>query len=196
MLRFFKKSAGEESDDQLLQRYQSSGDLHWLGLLFERYAELVYGVCLKYLKDEQQAEDASIGVFESLVEKVLKHDIHNFKSWLHVLTKNYCLMQLRKANRQGEQSFAPEVMHSLDMRHHTIEIEEKKDSSSSLHNCIEQLPEKQKACIEAFYLEGHSYKEIANFRKEKLGTVRSYIQNGRRNLRNCMEKLADYSSEN
>ena len=196
MLRFFKKSTGEESDDQLLQRYQSSGDLHWLGLLFERYAELVYGVCLKYLKDEQQAEDASIGIFESLVEKALKHDIHNFKSWLHVLSKNFCLMQLRKANRQGEQSFAPEIMHSLDVRHHTIEIEEKKDSSSGLHNCIEQLPEKQKACIEAFYLEGHSYKEIADFRKEKLGTIRSYIQNGRRNLRICMEKLADYNSEN
>jgi len=194
MLRLFNKKSNPETDQELLRRYQSEGDLHWLGLLFERYAELVYGVCLKYLKDEQSAEDASMGVFESLVDKALKHDIQNFKSWLHVLTKNYCLMQLRSASRKGEQSYDPEFVYSLDERHHTIEWQEE-SSDNGLQHCLQSLPEDQKSCIEAFYLEGHTYKDIAGFRKEMLGKVRSYIQNGRRNLRICMEKLAQQKAD-
>jgi RNA polymerase sigma-70 factor (ECF subfamily) len=195
MLRLFSKNTREESDNELLQRYQTEGDLHWLGLLFERYAPLVYGVCLKYLKDEQAAEDASMGVFESLIEKARKHEVHNFKSWLHVLTKNYCLMQLRKRKRQEEETFAPELMYSLDKRHHTIEWEEENVETDKLKHCMDTLPADQKACIEAFYLEGHTYKEIAAFRDEQLGKVRSYIQNGRRNLRLCMEKPAQQKTD-
>jgi RNA polymerase sigma factor (sigma-70 family) len=188
MLRFIKKSSGKESDAELLQRYKSSGDLHWLSQLFERYVELVYGVCLKYLKQEQAAEDATMGIFESLVDKTLKHEIHNFKSWLHVLTKNYCLMQLRRNGKQREQTYAPEIMHSIDERHHYIEIAEQEEDNG-LKNCLEQLAEMQRTCVEAFYLEGHTYKEIAAFHELAVGKVRSFIQNGRRNLRICMEKL-------
>lgn len=189
MLRFIKKSSGKESDLELLQRYKSSGDLHWLSQLFERYIELVYGVCLKYLKQEQSAEDATMGIFESLVDKTLKHEIYNFKSWLHVLSKNYCLMQLRRNGKQKEQTYDPEIMHSIDERHHYIEIEEQEEDNG-LKNCLGQLADMQRICIEAFYLEGHTYKEIADFHEVKLGKIRSFIQNGRRNLKICMEKLA------
>ncbi len=187
MLRFLKTGSGEHSDEELLGRYQRSGELHWLGQLFERYAELVYGVCLKYLKEEQGAEDAAMAVFEQLITKTREHEIHNFKSWLHVLTKNHCLMQLRRASRKKEQLTAPELMQSADARHHTIDIEEGNGQVDGLHDCIGKLPTEQRECIQAFYLEGHSYKEIAEYRQEALGKVRSYIQNGRRNLRQCME---------
>lgn len=188
MLRFFNPRSSEQSDEDLLARYQAGGELAVLGQLFERYAELVYGVCLKYCRDEQEAEDAAMAVFEQLVAKAREHEVHNFKSWLHVLTKNHCLMQLRKASRAREQSFEPQLMQSVDNRHHTIEIHEDNGQLKGLNDCMEQLPEEQRQCVQAFYLEGHSYKEIAGFRKEELGRVRSYIQNGRRNLRICLEK--------
>ncbi|MCB0596998.1 MAG: sigma-70 family RNA polymerase sigma factor [Lewinellaceae bacterium] len=188
MLRFFNPRSSEQSDEDLLARYQAGGELAVLGQLFERYAELVYGVCLKYCRDEQEAEDAAMAVFEQLVAKAREHEVHNFKSWLHVLTKNHCLMQLRKASRAREQSFEPQLMQSVDSRHHTIEIHEDNGQLKGLNDCMEQLPEEQRQCVQAFYLEGHSYKEIAGFRKEELGRVRSYIQNGRRNLRICLEK--------
>jgi RNA polymerase sigma factor (sigma-70 family) len=191
MLRFLKKNTNEESDLELLQKYKDSSDLYWLGLLFERYTSLIYGVCLKYLKNEQAAEDACLGVFESLVEKAIRHDISNFKSWLHVLTKNYCLMEIRKNNRRGEQTTQPEIMHSLDQRHHIIEMAEEDMTKQHLKTCIDQLSIHQKDCIEAFYFEGYTYKEIAEARAEDLGKVRSYIQNGRRNLKNCLEQTAD-----
>lgn len=191
MLRFFNPRSSELSDEVLLARYQTSGELAWLGQLFERYAELVYGVCLKYCRDEQEAEDAAMAVFEQLVTKAREHEVHNFKSWLHVLTKNHCLMQLRKASRNREESFEPHLMHLADDRHHTIEITEDNGQMKGLNDCMDQLPEEQRQCVQAFYLEGHSYKEIAEARQEELGRVRSYIQNGRRNLKICMEKKVD-----
>ena len=191
MLRFFNQRSSELSDEDLLARYQASGELSWLGQLFERYAELVYGVCLKYCRDEQEAEDAAMAVFEQLVTKAREHEVHNFKSWLHVLTKNYCLMQLRKASRKREESFEPQFMQSVDNRHHTIEIQEENGQLKGLNDCMKQLPEEQRQCIQAFYLDGHSYKEIAESRREELGRVRSFIQNGRRNLKICLEKKVD-----
>ena len=191
MLRIFNPRSSELSDEELLGRYRANGDIAWLGQLFERYAELVYGVCLKYCRDEQEAEDAAMAIFEQLVTKAREHEVHNFKSWLHVLTKNHCLMQLRKASRQREQNFEPQLMQSVDGRHHTIEISEDNGQMKGLQDCMAQLPEEQRQCVQAFYLEGHSYKEIAEFRQEELGRVRSYIQNGRRNLKICMEKKVD-----
>ena len=191
MLRFFNPRSSELSDEVLLVRYHTSGELALLGQLFERYAELVYGVCLKYCRDEQEAEDAAMAVFEQLVTKAREHEVHNFKSWLHVLTKNHCLMQLRKASRNREESFEPHLMHLADDRHHTIEITEDNGQMKGLNDCMDQLPEEQRQCVQAFYLEGHSYKEIAEARQEELGRVRSYIQNGRRNLKICMEKKVD-----
>lgn len=195
MLRFFQQRSRGLSDEDLLARYRATGELAWLGRLFERYAELVYGVCLKYCRDEQEAEDAAMAVFEQLVAKVREHEVHNFKSWLHVLTKNYCLMQLRKASRRREESFDPQLMQSVDGRHHIIEFEEDNGQVKGLQHCMEQLPEEQRQCIQAFYLEGHSYKEIAGLREEEVGRIRSYIQNGRRNLKTCLEKKAGVERE-
>lgn len=188
MLRFLKKTPETDSDEALLARYRATDDMQWLAVLFHRYLELVYGVCLKYLENEAEAEDAVMAVFEQLIEKVKKHDITNFKSWLHVLTKNHCLMQLRKAGRNLTLSFEPAFMHSMEVPHLISEIEQETDDYNALHQCLEQLPDKQKQCIQAFYLDGKSYKEIADNSDEDIGRIRSYIQNGRRNLKICLEK--------
>ena len=109
-------------------RYHTSGDLSWLGQLFERYAELVR-VWPEALPTSREVEDAAMAVFEQLVTKAREHEVHNFKSWLHVLTKNYCLMQLRNTSRKREESFEPQFMQSVDNRHHTIEIQEEKPTN-------------------------------------------------------------------
>ena len=188
MLRIFHKRPHQFADQELLEQYRSSNDLEYLGILYERYVELVYGVCLKYLQEQQKAEDAVMAIFEELVEKVKKHDIEKFRPWLHVLSRNHCLMYLRKNNRNLTVSYEPELMQSVDSRHHTIELEDQEDGElQSLQDCMGQLPDKQKECIKLFYYEDKSYKEIAELKEEAVGKIRSYIQNGRRNLRICME---------
>lgn len=185
MIRFLRpKSNAPESDEALLAAYRKGGDLEVLGRLYERYVELIYGVCLKYLKKEADAEDAVMAIFEQLVEKVKTHEVQNFRSWLYVLAKNHCLMQLRKPQREFSEA---DFMH-LDGEVHPAEEERPEEQEAQLRDCIGQLPEQQRATIELFYFEEKSYQEIAVLKKEELGKIRSFIQNGRRNLKICLEE--------
>lgn len=187
MRRTFNAKHTDKSDEVLLDTFQSSGDMAALGILFDRYIELVYGLCLKYFKNREKAQDAVMGIFEELVRKLPHHEVRTFKSWLFVLSRNYCLMQLRKKDRTSELS--PHLMQSENSAHPTPDHLEVELREQALLNCIEKLPEKQKACIRQFYFENKSYQAIAENRGEALGKIRSYIQNGRRNLRICMEKF-------
>lgn len=184
MLRFLRtKSSSAQSDEALLAAYQSDGDVAVLGQLYERYVELVYGVCLKYFKNEADAEDAVMAIFEQLVAKARTHEVQNFRSWLYVLAKNHCLMQLRKPQREFSQD---DFMHLDGVVH--PEERNPEEQEAQLRDCIEQLTAEQRQAIELFYFEDQSYQEIAQAKREDLGKIRSYIQNGRRNLRICMEK--------
>lgn len=188
MFKIFQKRPQQQTDAELVARYQDSEDMDVLGVLYERYVELVYGVCLKYFKDTGLAEDAVMNIFEELVTKVKKHDIKNFRPWLHVLARNHCLMQLRK--KKIVVSFDPQVMHSEEVVHPNYGENPENGEEKALKGCIEKLPANQKECITWFYLEEKSYKDIAAMTNLELGKVRSFIQNGRRNLRNCMEATA------
>jgi len=190
MLRIFSNRSGL-SDEALLTRYRGTGDLELLGQLYARYVELVYGVCLKYLQNEPAAEDAVMAIFEELVRKAREHDIKHFRGWLYVLAKNHCLMQLRQEKRNPTINYEPDRMHSIEPRHHTMETAADNGREEHLKQCMEQLSEAQQRCIALFYYEGHSYKEIAELLPERLGKVRSHIQNGRRNLRLCIEEKAE-----
>jgi len=179
-----------QDDIELLERYGKNGDLRILGQLYERYMHLVFGVCMKYLKDREIARDAVMDIFESLPEKIRKHEIRNFKSWLHVLTKNHCLMLLRSARYKKEQQ-AEEItdyhMESADLLHHDNGVGLESDLRA-LKKCIETLNAEQKTCVQLFFLEERSYREIAAHTAYDLKKVKSHIQNGKRNLKNCMEK--------
>lgn len=184
MFRKIKQKPQHQTDLELVKRYQDSDDLEILGILFERYVELVYGVCLKYFKNQAKAEDGVMGIFEELVKKAKTHEIRQFRGWLHVLSRNYCLMQLRK--KEIMVSYDPQLMYSKEVVHPTY-AESENGEAKALKNCIEKLPDKQKECINWFYYENKSYKEIAEITGDELGRVRSNIQNGRRNLKNCLE---------
>ena len=167
--------------------YQQNGDLQVLAGLYQRYMELVYGVCLKYLQDNETAKDAVMQVFEELVQKLKKHEIDNFKSWLYTLAKNYCLMQLRSQKNKKTVSISPELMQN-DEELHLNGALQKEAEFKKLERCLQTLSAEQQQTVELFYLQQNCYNEIV----EKTGLdwkkVRSLIQNGRRNLKICMEK--------
>lgn len=187
MLKIFRPNAADQdSDEALLARYIRTGEADLLGRLYERYMPMVYGVCLKILKDPGKAEDAVMGIYESLSKKVQEHQIETFRGWLYVLARNYCLMEWRKAQRRPTDHYAPEDMVHHDAVEQAAEYELPQDRTP-LEKCLEQLNTVQRNVVQWFYYEDKSYKEISEMITEDVGKVRSYIQNGRRNLRICLE---------
>jgi len=158
-----------------------------LGELYQRYMDLVYGVCLKYYKDPETAKDSVMQIFEELVPKLKKHEIDNFKGWLHQVAKNHCLMQLRTPRNMKTVEFKTEFVQSEE-NVHLNGVLEKEENFKKLEFCLGSLAAEQRETIKLFYLEGKCYNEIAELTGQEWNQVRSLIQNGRRNLKNCMEK--------
>ena len=154
-----------------------------VGELFKRYTHLTLGLCLKYLKDKQLAEDAVMNIFEKLIEDLKKHEIHNFKSWLFTYSRNFCLMQLRKKSKEISidevQNYHDSLMESQQDLH---PIDEKENQLQNLEKALNELKKEQKECVELFYLKEKTYIEVAEETGYELKKVKSYIQNGKRNL--------------
>jgi RNA polymerase sigma-70 factor (ECF subfamily) len=188
VLAFVKNISGPASDSDLVLQYKANADMDVLGNLYNRYMELVYGVCLKYLKDSEESKDAVINIFEELVTKLKKYEVDNFRGWLYQLAKNHCLMKLRSQKKQPVNVDA-DVMHLSD-NVHLDTVMEKEENLTMMEHCIDKLPDEQKTTIELFYLKEKCYKEIAEITAIEVNKVRSFIQNGRRNLKICMDKMA------
>lgn len=189
-MAFLRKiSSPQQSDAELVQHYQQTCELSTLGDLYSRYMELVYGVCLKYFKDPDNAQDAVMAIFEELITKLKRHQVENFKSWLYTLAKNHCLMRLRSEKGKSTVKMADELMQSEENLH-LQDVLEKETNFQQLEYCMSQLNTEQRQVIELFYLQGKCYNEIAAKTGLEWKNVRSYIQNGRRNLKICMETQA------
>ena len=180
------------SDDLvLLKEFKERGDLEILGELFQRYMHLVYGVCLKYLENRDDAQDAVMQVFEKLVEEAGRHEIQNFKSWLYVLTKNYCLMQIRSGKTVKRKQDAWEKDQDISVEFYPELHPIDKDSANldeALEECIDRLKDEQKDCINLFYFQDWSYRQIAEILKMDEKKVKSHLQNAKRNLKICLEE--------
>jgi len=174
-------------DKELVNLFRTSGNMEVLAVLFQRYMDLLYGVCLKYLKQPETAKDAVMQIFEELVTKLPKHEVDNFKSWLYTLAKNYCLMQLRTPKNLKTTEFKVESM-QLEEEAHLNGIQLKEENLQKLERCLQTLSTEQKKAVELFYLQNKCYKEIAEATGIEWNKIRSFIQNGRRNLKICMEK--------
>jgi RNA polymerase sigma-70 factor (ECF subfamily) len=189
---FIRKRTAEASDGELLRRFSEEGDIVILGQLYERYMHLVYGVCLKYLEEREAAKDEVMNIFERLVTTVpqQREEIVNFRTWLYVVTKNHCLMLLRsrKSETAHTEAMLADPTFFMENSSEMHPLEEEESDTERLRECIERLKEEQRECIRLFFYEGFGYRQIA----EKMGMeekkVKSYIQNGKRNLRICMEK--------
>jgi RNA polymerase sigma-70 factor (ECF subfamily) len=177
------------SDEELISKYRENRDPGVLGDLYKRYMYLVYGVCMKYFKNREDSQDAVMQIFEVLVNDIPRFEIHNFKGWLYSVSRNYCLMQLRKASRLKDRH--AEITAAIFMESttvsHPIDEEVNEDLQDRLKSCMEQLKEEQRRCVELFYYRQQCYREIAvemNIGEQK---VKSFIQNGKRNLKICLE---------
>jgi len=175
------------TDPELVAEYRRTGDLSVLGELYQRYMDLVYGVCLKYFKDPESAKDGVMQIFEELVTKLKKHEVDHFRAWLHQVARNYCLMQLRTPRNLKTVEFKPEFVQSEENLH-LNGVLEKEENFKKLEDCLGSLSDQQREVIRLFYLEGKCYNEITEITGQEWNQVRSLIQNGRRNLKNCMEK--------
>jgi RNA polymerase sigma factor (sigma-70 family) len=174
-------------DIELVVQYKHSGDTALVGVLYHRYMALVYGVCLKYLKDRDESKDAVMQIFEKLIVSLKEHEITHFKSWLYVTSKNYCLMALRSRKGKTFQEISGEFMENGLMLHLEDEAE-MEVNLSKLEKCIEHLAVEQKDCVTLFYMQQKCYKEIVQLTGFDDNKVKSCIQNGKRNLKLCMER--------
>ncbi len=181
------KKRETKSDSELLELYLRSERTEVLGDLYNRYMPLVYGLCLKYLKNAEAAEDAVMQLFEVLLNKVGKFEIREFRPWLYTVARNHCLQLLRKTKREISTDFGEFVVES-DGETHPFDGEEDARRAAALEKCLEQLPAPQQASVRLFFLEEKSYAEVAEATDYHLKSVKSYIQNGKRNLKICLEK--------
>lgn len=192
MLRQLKSEPRTEEtpDADLLACFQRSGKGEDLLPLYQRYAGLIYALGLRYLGAPQRAEDAGMEIWGVLMDKLPKHEVTNFRSWLQTTVRNHCLMQLRREKRDPLQQSEGELMQSDRLLHLKDESNHQNDPDTRpLHHCMKQLKEEQRRCVHLFYLqEGESYQSIAEQLNLSVGRVRSHLQNGRRNLRKCLEE--------
>jgi RNA polymerase sigma-70 factor (ECF subfamily) len=185
------KKGEKRSEEELLEEFRSGKDPAVLGELYSGYMHLVYGVCLKYLKDRDESKDAVMQVFEKLITEIPKHRIENFRSWLHVVTKNHCLMQLRAKKSYDEKigEWAAENIIFMENEQELHPIDgDSSEIDKALEDCIERLREEQKSCIRLFYYENRCYSEIAVNLALDEKKVKSHLQNGKRNLKICLEE--------
>ncbi|MDE6779440.1 MAG: sigma-70 family RNA polymerase sigma factor [Alistipes sp.] len=174
------------SDEALLREYLRTDDPAYFGELYARYIPQVYGLCLKYLKSPENAEDAVMQLFEELTYKVKQYEITHFKSWLYRVAQNHCLQFMRRkhleftADWQSQPADSDEFLDLLGEHGDQMQLK-------ALHRCMERLSEEQRVCISEFFLADKSYTEIAEQRGYQLKGVKSYIQNGKRNLKLCIE---------
>ncbi len=175
------------SDQELIERYKKNREQKFLAELFSRYTHLIMGVCMKYLKNVEAAKDGVMNLYESLTEKLITSEITNFGGWLYVVAKNYCIAELRKqAKIDNDQNKLAESM-EFELQERPIIEHTLEEQLTVLEKCIEELNKEQGTCVSLFYMKKKSYKEVTNLTGYTLNKVKSNIQNGKRNLKQCIE---------
>ena len=169
------------ADAELLSAYRDTGDSAALGTLYKRYAHLVFGVCLRYLHDEQNAEDAVMEIFHKLHAYLREHDVAYFPTWLHAVSRNHCLMELRKRRPEVTVHLVPE--RPADAAADAEFARERERLLTAVETNLDRLRPEQKLCLELYYFQEKSYKEIADTTGFSLAEVKSHLQNGKLNLK-------------
>ena len=194
-LKLFRKSKPDRPRDtaESVAAYRATGDLTILGELYEQHMELIYAVCYNYLRDEDEAKDAVMSLFEQLVSDLKKHDVQQFGPWLHTVARNYCLMQLRRKQAHPQTEFVVNGNDETDHESLSLLLEEpdgleQEENLTRMEACLKTLPVEQQTCLTLFYLEHKTYTDVADLTGFTLKQVKSYLQNGRRNLKLCMQK--------
>lgn len=190
LLAFFGgKNFSGYSDTELLQAYRATSKNSCLGELYKRYTHLVFGVCMKYLKNEEDARDMVMEIFEKLLISLKEQEVMHFSSWLYIVSRNACLMWLRKQKRNIPIEKKDDFMESAVEMHLTSKDNTEK-KLNALELSLKMLKEEQRRCIELFYLGEKSYQEVADITGYTMNEVKSNLQNGKRNLKILMAEKA------
>jgi RNA polymerase sigma-70 factor (ECF subfamily) len=176
------------SDDELFKQFVQTANQELLGQLYTRYIPLVYGLCLKYLQQVEDAEDAVSDIYEELSRKIQHYQIDNFKTWIYSVAKNHCMQILRKEKNKFFEEIDLSNMESGEFEH-LIEVDDDKEKEEALNYCLGTLPEEQRQCVVHFFFDDFSYADIVDKTGFALNKVKSYIQNGKRNLKICILKI-------
>lgn len=183
---FLRRKDHKTLSDLELIAESRKGNKQAVGVLFDRYAHLLLGVGLKYTKDKERSKDLVMDLFEELEVLIKKHEIRNFKSWLHTCMRNKCLIALRQEKKMKKLEIKDEILEQ------EVDSKELKEAElENLEQAIERLKEGQKECIKLFYLQRNSYERVAELTGLSVAQVRSNLQNGRRNLRIRLSEHAD-----
>ncbi|HUC81557.1 MAG TPA: sigma-70 family RNA polymerase sigma factor [Flavisolibacter sp.] len=174
------------SDQELLEHYYADGNQEWIGILLQRYTLLLLGVCMKYLKDETEARDCVQQIFLKVLTEAPKYKIDYFKSWLYMVAKNHCLMRLRDKGARAVKELTNQDIAVQD--NSKQELLQNEQTYELLEEAIAELNEEQRKCVDLFYLQKKSYQQIAEQTGYSLMQVKSYIQNGKRNLKIILER--------
>ncbi|HUR11652.1 MAG TPA: sigma-70 family RNA polymerase sigma factor [Flavitalea sp.] len=187
------KSYDQATDQELLEKFYSERDNYWIGLILQRYTLLLFGVCMKYLRNEEEAKDAVQQIFLKTITELHKYKVDYFKSWLYMVAKNYCLMKIRDNHGKSHTGIQEENILMAE-EEGQLQLHLQKDEHLELMaRSLEELNPEQKQCVTLFYLEKQSYHDIAAVTGFSLMQVKSHIQNGKRNLKNFMEKKLNKS---
>ena len=190
---FFKKKHKPIAESELLVEYRQHGDLSILGKLYEPQMEMVFAIAMKYFKDEDEAKDTVMALFEELILKLRNHEVENFKAWLGMVARNYCLMALRKKNLVLVDD---EILNNENSNHNFMEFSttehltddwDLEQNLTNLERCLETLNIEQKQAVELFFMQEKTYQEVSQLTGFEVNKVKSYLQNGKRNLKICME---------
>jgi RNA polymerase sigma factor (sigma-70 family) len=177
------------TDQDLLARFYEDHDNEWLGILLPRYTLLLLGVCMKYLKEEEEARDCVQHIFVKVITELGKYRVEYFKSWIYTIARNYCLMKLRDGHGKHA-GLSESMLAAWDEEPGNRPHREKEQLLQWMGQALEELGPEQKTCVTLFYLEKKSYQEIASATGFTLMQVKSFIQNGKRNLRLSIERKA------
>ncbi len=176
------------SDQQLLENFYADHDGEWLGLLLPRYTLLLLGVCMKYLKDEEESKDCVQQIFLKVITELKKYRVDYFKSWLYMVAKNHCLMKIRDKQGKTPVELTERYMSAAEEKPDLPDLLQDDHTLMLMSEALKELSEEQQQCVTLFYLQKKSYQEISEMTGFTMMQVKSYIQNGKRNLRLLIEK--------
>lgn len=176
------------SNEELFELYKKERQTIYFHELYRRYIPMLYGLCLKYLENENDAQDAVMDLFEDLSKKTSNYEITNFHSWLYTVAKNHCLLKIRQSKKAVFVDINETIMENGDF-FTLIDEEKSNEEKSALEYCMTELGVEQRTSIEYFYYENKSYADIVSLTGYTLDKVKSYIQNGKRNLKNCIQRV-------
>jgi len=184
------------TDQELLEKFYADHNNEWLGILLQRYTLLLLGVSMKYLKNEEQAKDSVQQIFLKVIQELHKYKVEYFKSWLYMVAKNHCLMKLRESNGKSTVEVNDNITNKADEEADRQVLLQNDHTLDLLELSLKELNPEQQQCVTLFYLQKKSYQEISDETGFTMLQVKSYIQNGKRNLKILIEKKQEEKKNN